>query len=138
MAHPRLSARHDAAIGAPPFFGEPVEIFAAACHFHDRLLDRLALFQRGQAAQHRCTFAQQVRRAAQNGRTINRGGATPHAKPLGRSVERFIQIGPGRHRHAADFVPRGRIEHRQRVALAGIDPATGDEQLRSGVILISH
>ncbi|MGF6936172.1 hypothetical protein OKW41_005334 [Paraburkholderia sp. UCT70] len=123
-----VARRHDPAIHAAAFVGEPFDDVRGGQHFAARFGERLALFLRHQAADLGGALAHQ-RGGLTHGRGALVGGnLVPCFEAALRGFERAVQIGDAGVGHFADGLAGGRVDDVERLAAGGVAPFAVDQK----------
>ncbi|MPM71353.1 hypothetical protein SDC9_118317 [bioreactor metagenome] len=133
MAHGQVARWDDAAIHAHTLVGKPLDDVGGGHRLATRFDQGLALLLREHGANRIRTLAHQGGRAAHGLCALDGGNVAPYLKALLRRRQRRIHIRLARMRHAADLLPGGRVEHRQRLAVCSVLPLPMNEETRIGI-----
>ncbi len=124
----RVARRHDAAVDAQGFVGEPVDDVGARQHFAARLGQRLALLLRQQARHVVRALAQQDGRLAHDRATLMRGRVAPRLETALRGRQRRVQVLAGGAGHLADLLAGGGVHDVDARAASGLAPFVVDQE----------
>ena len=124
----RDGRRHDLAVHAPGFFGEPREVLDREGHLAPGLGQRLAVLLRDQPRERIGPFGEEVPRPEQHLAPLQRGQRRPLRERPGGGIDRrarLVGTSIGNERHG---LGRGRIQHLKLASAVAVDPAPVDEQ----------
>ena len=130
--------RDHAAIGAPPFLGEPVDGVGAVVDLRLGLGQGLALLHGHQRGDELDALAQQVGGLPHDLRALVGADPLPRLEALGGRLERFVEVLALGEGELADGVAAGRIDDGNRAAGARGTPLAVDEKLRVRVDACIH
>jgi hypothetical protein len=134
----QVARRHDAAVDALAFVGEPLDDAGTGQHLDPCFGQRLALLLHQQAGDAVGALAQQAGGLAHQGGAFGGRHLAPGLEAALGGGQGAVQVGDGGMGHLADRLAGGGVQHVQRLAAGGVDPLVVDQQAGVGVACLAH
>jgi hypothetical protein len=115
------------AIDAAPFFGEPLDEACAVDDFAGRLGERLALFEREDAAEIVLVLDHQLKPAAKHAGAVLGSASSPALLRQTRRFDRRLRLLAAKLRHASDEFARRRVGHFDRIGGIRFNPFAANQ-----------
>ncbi len=129
----KIARRHDAAVDAPAFVGEPLDDVSGGQHFDACFGERLALFLRHQARDVGGAFTHQTRGFAHGRGTFVGGNLAPGFEALLRGGECAVEIGDASVGNFADRLAGSRVDDLDGFTAGGVAPLVVDQESGVGI-----